>query len=87
MRQAPSTQKNGGNPMLFAPAFGIVGFQVIGGLSWFLTIICCLGIIRQWIAPTETLDITQLATIAGVAAVGGFFCFWIARKIRAAAEQ
>jgi hypothetical protein len=87
MRQAPSTRKNGGNAMLFAPAFGIVGFQVIGGLSWFLTIICCFGIVRQWIAPTDTLDSSQLALIAGLAAVGGLFCFWIARKIRAAAEQ
>jgi uncharacterized membrane protein YqjE len=73
--------------MLFAPAFGIVGFQVIGGLSWFLTIICCLGILRQWFAPTETLDVAQLATIAVLSAVGGLFCFWIARKIRAAVQQ
>jgi FtsH-binding integral membrane protein len=73
--------------MLFAPAIGIVSFQVLGGLSWLVTGLCMIGIVRQWISPTATLDMSQLSLIAVVFAVGGFICFWVSRKIRAAVNN
>jgi hypothetical protein len=87
MRQVPSTRKNGGDFMLFAPAMGIVSFQVLGGLSWFVSALCVIGIFKQWIAPTSALDSQQLLIIGTSFGVAGFVCFWVSRKIRAAVEK
>jgi hypothetical protein len=81
MQQDPSTQRSGGK-MIFAPAIGIVSFQILGGLSFVVSVLCSIGIIRQWLWPTETLDIQQLLTIAIVFGIGGILCLWASRKIR-----
>jgi hypothetical protein len=73
--------------MLFAPAIGIVSFQVLGWLCWFVSLLCAIGMVRQWLSPTSNLEIEQLLKIAIVFAIGGFACLWVSRKIRQIAKN
>jgi ABC-type proline/glycine betaine transport system permease subunit len=73
--------------MLFAPAMGMVSFQVLGGLSWLVSVLCLIGVVRQWISPTAALDSQQLLTVAAVFAAAGLGSFWIASKIRQAMNK
>ncbi len=68
--------------MTFAPAIGIASFQVLGGLCWFVAVLAAVGVLRQYLAPIETLDSGQLMIVGPIFAVAGFLCFWAARMIR-----
>jgi len=72
--------------MVLAPAIGIACLQVLGWLSFLVTLLSGAVILKQAVAPNENFDLGGIMAVAAVFGAGGLGCRWGARALQRAAD-
>ncbi len=70
--------------MTFAPAVAIACLQVLGWLCLFVSALAVLLLLKQLVAPNESIDRSAVVILAAVFGLGGLGCRWGASALRRA---